>query len=192
VCEGLDTIATIYINGMFVGSADNMFRQYEFDIRSVIQTGENNIMIAFTSAEVYSTGKAKEYAYSVPSADSIQVQHGEPFRNFIRKEQCSFSWDWGPCFIPQGIWQPIGILAYSDAVIKYVVPQIFPEPGDTNFAVKVNTIIDAADDSTATVEISVADKYHSQTVNLKKGENSVTSMVRVTNVELWWPRGYGD
>ena len=30
-------------------------------------------------------------------------------RNFVRKEQCDFGWDWGPCFVPAGIWLPIYI-----------------------------------------------------------------------------------
>ncbi|MEO1289583.1 MAG: hypothetical protein AAFV93_17600, partial [Chloroflexota bacterium] len=36
-CEGLDTLATIRINGMDVASTDNMFRTYEFDVKRVVR-----------------------------------------------------------------------------------------------------------------------------------------------------------
>lgn len=37
VAEGLDTIATVYINGIMVGKSDNMFVKYTFDVKSVLK-----------------------------------------------------------------------------------------------------------------------------------------------------------
>ena len=41
-CEGLDTLATVKINGQEIGRADNMFRLWEFDVKSVLRAGEND------------------------------------------------------------------------------------------------------------------------------------------------------
>ena len=46
-CEGLDTIAEIYINGTAAGSADNMHRIWEYDVRKLLRPGENTISIRF-------------------------------------------------------------------------------------------------------------------------------------------------
>src|ERR1700722_14805520 len=33
-----------------------------------------------------------------------------PNRQFIRKEQSDFGWDWGPAFAPAGPWQPAYVI----------------------------------------------------------------------------------
>jgi len=75
--------------------------------------------------------------YWIPYSTS-KAQHGLPWRNFIRKAQCHFSWDWGPTFLTQGIWLNATILAYSEAVVSYVVPQITqPDPQQNKWNVLV-------------------------------------------------------
>jgi beta-mannosidase len=49
-----------------------------------------------------------------------------PHRNFVRKAQCHSAWDWGPCFLTQGVWLSASIRAFSDAAIQYVAPQVTP------------------------------------------------------------------
>ena len=49
-CDGLDTLATITINGQLVGTAKNMHRTYEFDVKDVLKAGEK---IPLTRVSVY-------------------------------------------------------------------------------------------------------------------------------------------
>ena len=37
VCDGLDTVSTVYINNIQVGSSDNMFVRYEYDIKYALK-----------------------------------------------------------------------------------------------------------------------------------------------------------
>lgn len=67
VAEGIDTISVVSVNGIVVGTTDNMFRRYlrtemfaflwlqryEFDIAGVVTAGSNVIKVAFTSAATY-------------------------------------------------------------------------------------------------------------------------------------------
>ena len=55
------------------------------------------------------------YPHLVPPVEYPEVQHGEKFRNFLRKSPASFSWDWGPAFIPSGIWKSV-TLVYNQAL----------------------------------------------------------------------------
>lgn len=79
VCEGIDTVAEISINGHHVGHTTNMFRKYVFDVKKFINpgniiinakdshlSGENTISVNFTSAEVYAKKQALLYPYTVP------------------------------------------------------------------------------------------------------------------------------
>ena len=45
VCEGLDTLAEIRINGALIAKTNNMHRTYRFDIKPLLQIGENTIHI---------------------------------------------------------------------------------------------------------------------------------------------------
>lgn len=92
VCEGLDTIADVYINGVSIGHSSNMFQRYVWNIKTALVLGSNDITIKFTSAVTYSASKSEQYNYTIPPNCPPPVQHGECHVNLIRKKQCSFSW----------------------------------------------------------------------------------------------------
>ena len=52
-CHGLDTLANISINGTDIASTENMFRTYEFDVKSHLTHGENVISIKFDAPATY-------------------------------------------------------------------------------------------------------------------------------------------
>jgi len=52
-CEGLDTVATVVVNGQQVGYGDNMHRTWEFDVKRVLQPGENQIEVRLASPIKY-------------------------------------------------------------------------------------------------------------------------------------------
>lgn len=87
--EGLDTIARIILNGEVVGCADNMHRIWEFDIKPLAVSGENDIVVQFESPTRYIRDA---YAKSVADGSSDAMVG---FPN-IRKAHCMFGWDWGP------------------------------------------------------------------------------------------------
>lgn len=92
VFEGLDTVATVLINGITVGRSTNMFHRYIFNIKEALKAGLNMVEVRFVSAVFYAKQQAKKSPYRVPPECPVQVQRGECYGNFIRKEQCSFSW----------------------------------------------------------------------------------------------------
>ena len=49
VCDGLDTIADIYLNGTYLGHAENMFRRWEWNVKGILREGENELRIQFGS-----------------------------------------------------------------------------------------------------------------------------------------------
>ena len=53
VCDWLDTFATVTLNGIEVGRADNMYRTWEFDVKTALRTGRNTIAIRFAAPESY-------------------------------------------------------------------------------------------------------------------------------------------
>jgi len=85
-CDGLDTLATIWLNGRQLARADNMFRAWEFDARPFLHPGDNDIEIRFDSALVYGQARlAERYIHSWSTDD-----HKLPGGNYVRKSQCNF------------------------------------------------------------------------------------------------------
>src|SRR5271169_5675608 len=54
VCDGLDTLATVVLNGHELGHTDNMFRQYQWEVKSLLSAmGANDLTITFSSPVKY-------------------------------------------------------------------------------------------------------------------------------------------
>ncbi|MEM4228253.1 MAG: hypothetical protein QXZ66_00595 [Thermoproteota archaeon] len=62
--HGLDTFATIWLNGTEIGRTANMFHEHEFNVKGFLKEGKNILMVRFNSPkrvleEMYSKGSVK-------------------------------------------------------------------------------------------------------------------------------------
>ena len=176
-CDGLDTLATVTVNGCLVGTAKNMHRTYEFDVKSVLRAGENEISVKFDSP----TRFIKE-AYALSRADgSSDAMVGFPL---IRKAHCMFGWDWGPRLPDAGIWRDISILGVRTARIRDVHVLQFHEEGKVTL--EINTHVT---ELTGSADVKVSVTAPDGTVFTAEGEKAV---MEIENPALWWPNGLGD
>ena len=53
VCEGLDTLADIFVNENKIAHVENMHRTWRFSVKDYLQEGKNNIRRVFYSVLVY-------------------------------------------------------------------------------------------------------------------------------------------
>ncbi len=177
-CEGLDTIATVYLNGQVVGLAKNMHRVWEFDVKQVLLPGENTISVHFASPTKY----IKEaYANSVADGSS-DAMVGFPH---IRKAHCMFGWDWGPRLPDAGIWRDISIVSIQKARIQDVRVDQFHEDGKVRLQIHTNLNRYTADDLIVSAFVSAPDG----TVLAAHGENCE---ILIEDPQLWWPAGFGE
>ena len=96
--DQIDTVANITLNDCFLGQTNSMFIPYTFDVTPACLKPDNVLQIDFESPILHALHQAKVYNETVVPECPPDVQHGECHVNFIRKEPCSFSWDWGPAF----------------------------------------------------------------------------------------------
>ncbi|MFG1988892.1 glycoside hydrolase family 2 protein [Actinoplanes sp. NPDC048988] len=178
VCEGLDTVAAITLNGSPVGETANMHRGYRFDVGPLLRDGTNTLRVTFTSAYAYAEA-AQQRLGGRPNA------YDEPF-NFIRKQACHFGWDWGPTLVTAGIWQPIGLHTWSVARLAEVRPQVTVAGGTGRVELRVH--LERASDEPVTITASIAGRTAQATVD---GVEALL-ILTVDDPALWWPRGYGD
>jgi beta-mannosidase len=90
----IDTVATITLNGCPIGQTDSMFVAYAFNVSRTCLSTVNQLQIDFESPVAYATARSQLYNRTIPPLCPPDVQHGECHVQFIRKEPCSFSWDW--------------------------------------------------------------------------------------------------
>ena len=94
ILKGIDTVSELFINDKLIGKTNNMFRGYEFEVeQSLLNVGENKLLIKFESSLNYADKMSTSHPYKIPH-DYHKFSNGEQNRNFIRKSQASFSWDW--------------------------------------------------------------------------------------------------
>ncbi|KAI0047744.1 glycoside hydrolase family 2 protein [Auriscalpium vulgare] len=116
VFYGIDTIANITLAGHPIAWVNNQFQQYVFDVSEVIAApvaGNTNLTVAFESAWYYGlNASTRPDAETFPRGDDFEYPG---VRNWIRKVQSDFGWDWGPAFIPSGIQKPAYFISLSSS-----------------------------------------------------------------------------
>jgi len=105
--EGLDTYTDIFLNDVKILSTDNMFRTYTIDVKSWLKIKNNKLRIVFYSAKKITDSLAKQ---------SNVVRPCENYRNYVRKAQYNFGWDWAPRLITCGVWRPVKLIYGKDAM----------------------------------------------------------------------------
>ncbi|XP_042325087.1 beta-mannosidase isoform X5 [Sceloporus undulatus] len=199
VFEGVDTVAQVVVNNVTIGKTDNMFNSYRFDITDVIKE-INAIQVHFVSAVWYAAEQSKIHkAYQVPPECPPPVQKGQCHVNFIRKEQCSFSWDWGPSFPTQGIWKDVRIEAYNLCHLVYfsVTPHYARNTQQWSLEIESDFDVVSSKPVSGLVKVSIPELQTQQTFTMKlhPGEDHIVLLVNMSKdvtLETWWPRGHGN
>ncbi|GIJ29195.1 beta-mannosidase [Micromonospora qiuiae] len=193
VCAGLDTVATISLNGVEVGRTENMHRGYRFDVGSLLRAEDNTLAVRFDSPYHYAQAH-RDRLGDRPNA------YPQPFQ-FIRKMACNFGWDWGPTLVTAGIWQEIGLHSWSVARLATVRPLVTLDGciGRVELHVEIERANElpltahAETTPAASLPLTVRAEVAGVTaeVTIPAGEQTAVLALTVDEPELWWPRGHG-
>jgi len=175
VFDGLDTVAEILLDGRPLGRTRNMHRSYRFDVTGL--SGRLTVRFASAYAEAEAVrGRLGER----PGA------YAEPYQ-YLRKMACSFGWDWGPTLVTAGIWRPVRLERWSTARIARVRPLVTVEDGVGQIELAVD-VERSRVEAPLTLEASAGGVRARARIDGTAG----TVRLRVPDVRLWWPRGYGE
>lgn len=110
VFEGLDTYATVTLNGKEILSTDNMFIEYRVDVTGALKSGDNVLEILFKSA--FFEGKKVQEQWP---DHHWGCWNGDPSRLAVRKAQYHYVWISPPNFIasPGGSVQCCSCMGYQ-------------------------------------------------------------------------------
>lgn len=188
VCEGLDTLAEISINGTFLAKTDNMHRTWKFQTKKLLHPGKNEIQIVFRSVLRF----IEDYPYEAHKKINYIPCGSMKGNQLLRKAHSMFGWDWGPQTIDAGIFRDIYLQGYSHARIEDI--RIHQQHAK-NVSVQTSiTLSESVPGQKLCVELSEdgADKPL-QTKLCKTNADGVAAVdFVIENPKLWWPNDYGD
>jgi beta-mannosidase len=184
--EGLDTFATILLNGEEIGRTANMFIPHEFEVGSRLRPGANRLEVRFVP--VLRALADKPYArFAKTTAFNFT---GE--RVYARKMQCGFGWDWVHRLVTAGIWQPVTLRGYQGARLEDVyVRTTAADAGRAVLLVELTAAVRTADPVHARVRIVDAGGVVVAETTAPAGNLAAPLRMTVPDPKLWWPIGYG-
>jgi len=173
--DGLDTVATVRMNGRPVGRTENMFIGHRWPVKNLLRTGDNEIVIRFDSAMRYIRSHR-------PGHKPVEFNDPVGRSQVIRKEQCQFGWDWGPRFVTAGVWRDLQLEAWSRNRLENVR---LTQRHDVDGSVTLRVVPELAKREAGTA------CRHRLTLNGIVVAAGMGTKIRIEHPQLWWPNGHG-
>jgi beta-mannosidase len=195
--QGLDTYAEVILNSQKILESDNMFRQWEVNVKDILKEGENVLHILFRSPIREGIKKYDANGYIIPVsgndlAEIGQVEGGKMVSIYTRKAGYHFGWDWGPRLVTSGIWRPVCLKAWKEARIKdirYVLKSLSAEKASYTAIFE----IESQDSRQANIRVeNNGTLLAGKAVQLSPGTGIYEVDFEIVEPKLWWTNGLGE
>ncbi|CAK7205393.1 hypothetical protein SEUCBS139899_008164 [Sporothrix eucalyptigena] len=191
--EGLDTYATVTLNGTVIHENTNMFVPARVDVKRLLKTDntENSLEIVFRSATAVGNELEAKYGARTSLMRDKRRMH-------LRKAQYHWGWDWGPILLTAGPYLPVSLELYEARIDNvHVVPSL--AAGNAVATVVIDVEIENADRAVGqVVEVEILDASDNVVAKVSKeaalnGSETIASFsVTINSPQLWWPNGQGE
>jgi len=177
--HGLDTFATIYLNGAEIGEHHNMFRPAQFPVD--VRDGRNTLAIRFDPPLQRIKGK------------TLSTWGRNPERTAMRKAQFGFGWDWGPRLPTIGIWRAVELTPLDGSALIRGVHFYTLELRDNRAAVAVRVEVEQAQaERAAHIQLATPDGESVAEADLDMSTTEVTAYLSVDHPHPWWTHELGE
>ncbi len=188
--EGLDTFATVWLNGQQILISDNMFIPQRVAVGPLLRPGQNDLWILFESA--WRRGREREARYG-----KMAVWNGDTSRVYVRKAQYHYGWDWGPCLLTAGPWRPVWLEASRHRIAELHCPvEVAADLQSALLPISVEIESGSAPlEETPHLAVHLrlsgpAGELIDETT-LPARSSQIQHRFGLTAPHLWWPHGYG-
>lgn len=177
--EGLDTYCRVYLNGVEIGYADDMFIPHTFPAKG-LKKGENTLRAVFFSPIAMTRGLPERAAAFT----------GE--RLYTRRMQCTYSWDWVDRFVTMGVFRSVWLHRTERCELDDV-------RCETRAVDRFGALLmcragfrAATGGEFCRIVLRAPDGQIVYRKRRRIVEESLSEMIDVMEPQLWWPNGYGD
>lgn len=193
--NGLDTYADIYLNGEKLGSTDNMFRTWRFDVAGKLKVGRNELHVVFASPTLKGREEMERYGLRLPADNDQSVRGGmgnDRVSVYTRKAPYHYGWDWGPRLVTSGIWRSVELDAWDDMKVEDV---FIRQPSVTREEAQLVAEVRVSSDKQQSVTVEIVNEGNvllQKQEELSEGENEISISYTISNPRLWWSNGLGE
>ncbi|KAL4955077.1 glycoside hydrolase superfamily [Aspergillus filifer] len=189
VFDGLDTFATVKLDGQIILQCDNMFLAQRVDVTKYLEVdGQHTLEIDFDCALL----RARELRKQYPDHKWVGF-NGDPARLSVRKAQYHWGWDWGPVLMTAGIWREVRLEVYS-ARVADIWTEVDLAEDQSKARISAFAEVDASS-SEDSYKVAITLSFQGQEIAKEVAtvvKNAAQITFEVQNPSLWWPKGYGD
>ncbi|KAH6711836.1 glycoside hydrolase family 2 protein [Leptodontidium sp. MPI-SDFR-AT-0119] len=182
--DGLDTYATVVLNGKEILKTESMFIPERVDVTTFLKKeGDNELEITFESAYLKGCAIVEKYP-----DHHWGCWNGDTSRLAVRKAQYHWGWDWGPTLMTCGPWRPINLEIFSSRISDlYFTSNVYKSLKSAEFVAKADVEGSATE---IKFDISLDGKeVATKTVKAEKGHAS--HKFQIDDPALWFPIRYG-
>jgi len=177
--DGLDTLATVYLNGRKLLRHENMHTPASVDVSDrLIRGGRNVLAVRFDSVPVYGASVGYEGTWMPP--------YREQAGPLVRKCQMQFSWDFHPRHLVSGLWKGVRLEVLDRPRIAWV--KVLPR--DVSAA---STRLDVEVRVEGSVPTGATVSFHTGSVHGKAlvVDGVARLSLTMSHPKLWWPMEFG-
>jgi len=198
VFEGLDTFATVSVNGTPLLSADNAHRRWRADAKPLLRAGRNEVTVRLASPIRTLQPMVLAEKHPLPGEyDSAfgDEPKGKQTSPYIRKPKYQYGWDWAPRIVTIGLWKPARIEAWDDARIDTLrIEQEAVNDAEGRLLTRATVVGDQAGRMKVRVDITGPDGKRQRVIRdvmIAAGANAVVVPMAIARPQRWQPVSYG-
>jgi len=182
--EGLDTFASVYLDGELLGRTENMFLEHVFDVTEHVRAGETHHL-----AICFDPPSPKALAAGPPPWPAFSDRVSRTRRNQIRKAQFGWGWDWGPDLPTVGVWKPVRLETRARERIAGVR---FDTLSASKESAQIQITIESPANDALMVDIILADPEGGVVWYRRAPSGDASLDLTLENPRLWWTADLGD
>lgn len=187
VFEGLDCFATVWVNGLRVGSSANALVPRTFDVTDALRPGATNEIAVRLASPIKSVeGKPIE---------GLAAAYGTTERLWARKSDQCYGWDIAVRLVTMGLLRPVTLVASNRAVLRDIFfrtesLEAGSEAANVVLEVEVETL--SAEESGLAVEASAVCGESSFNLSGPVRDGKAVLTATVGSPKLWWIWDLGE
>ena len=183
--DGLDTYATVVLNGKEILKTKDMFIPERVDVLYSLHSGKENVLeITFDSTYLIGKKIVEQYPNH-----KWGCWNGDPSRLAVRKAQYHYGWDWGCALLSCGPWRSVFLEVYHSRISDLYFTTHIEKPLKSAEVVAKADIEGEGEE--VKFEISIDGKtVGTETIKIENG--FATATFKTNSPKLWYPHTYGQ
>ena len=184
VFVGLDTLATVWLNGVQIGEAANALIEHRFPVAAALRPGTNRLAVRLRS--VVNDARRRHYDAVVIGAEEREEAL------FTRKPSSAWGWDIMPRTVSAGLWRSVWLEPYrADAITQVYYWTLHTDAAGASLGVRFQFRTASRELDGFSMRFHGACGDHAFDFEWPVEFLAGGCRIPVPGARLWWPQGYG-